>query len=241
MGVPVDCLSVLPGHRRGPERGEPQEAVMWEWLECRYDEATSEIWIRSQERARTNLRGIILGSSLAGSVAALALLLRSGIERPTWREIELFALGWALLTLLVSGGFVLMALRAQAQVIELSIDLASRRYIYQCSTWRRDEVRRGSLDELADVQLSSEEVRDGVAPPFRQLFIHLRWQDSTRAPVGPLFRRRTGSGRLTAEDDPREFSRILAAALHVPLDDQSAKQRRSPSLKLPPVAALDSL
>lgn len=213
---------------------------MWEWLECRYDEASSEIWVRSPQRARTNLRGIILGASLAGGAAALVILLRSS-ERPGWHEIELFALVWVVLTLLVTAAFVLLALRAQAKIIELYCDLTGRRYIYLCSNWRRDECRRGSLDELADVSLTSEEVRDGLAPPFRQLFIRLRWRDPHRTPVGPLFRRRTGSGRLTGEEDPREFARELAEALRVPLDDQSSKQQRSPSMKLPPVAALDSM
>jgi hypothetical protein len=213
---------------------------MWEWLECRYDEASSEIWIRSPQRARTNRRGIVLGSSLAGGTAALFILLR-GPEPPSWHEIELFALLWVALTLLVSSAFVFVALRAQAHVIELYCDLASRRYMYLSSNWRRDECRRGSLDELADVSLTSEEIRDGLAPPFRQLFIRLRWRDPERAPVGPLFRRRTGSGRLTGEEDPRDFARELAEALRVPLDDQSSQQQRSPSMKLPPVAALDSL
>lgn len=214
---------------------------MSDWLECRYDEATQQIWVRSPQRARTDLRAVVLTASLVGGAGALGILLLSGSRLSVLQELELFALVWVLLTLLITGAFVILALRAQAHFVEMHCDLAHRRYQLLCSSWRRDEHRTGSLDELADVSLTSEEVQDGVAPPFRQLFIRLRWRDPGRPPVGPLVERRTNSGRQIEDHDPRHFARELAAALRVPLDDQSGKQRRSPSMKLPPVAALDSM
>lgn len=225
-----------------PHAGTNQQGgTMSDWLECRYDEATQQIWVRSPSRARTNLRVVILTASLLGGVGGLGLLMLSGTRLSVLQEIELFALVWVLLTLLITCAFVVLALRAQAQVIEMHCDLEHRRYRFLRSSWRRDELRTGSLDEIADVSLTSEEVRDGVAPPFRQLFIRLRWHDPDRPPVGPLVERRTNSGRAIEDHDPLHFARELAAALRVPLDDQSSQQRRSPSMKLPPVAALDSL
>jgi hypothetical protein len=214
---------------------------MSDWLECRYDEAAQQIWVRSPQRARTNLRAVLLGASLAGGLAGLGVLALVNQRLSVLQEIELFALTWVLLTLLITGCFVALALRAQARFVELRCDLTQRCYRFLCSSWRRDDIRTGSLDELADVSLTSEEVRDGVAPPFRQLFIRLRWRDPSRPPVGPLVERRTNSGRAIEDHDPLHFARELAAALRVPLDDQSSKQQRSPSMKLPPVAALDSL
>lgn len=214
---------------------------MSDWLECRYDEATQQIWVRSPQRARTNLRAVVLTASLVGGVGGFGILQLSGPRLSVLQEIELFALVWVLLTLLITAACVILALRAQAHFVEMHCDLAHRRYHLLRSSWRRDETRTGSLDELADVSLTSEEVRDGVAPPFRQLFIRLRWRDPGRPAVGPLVERRTNSGRVIEDHDPLHFARELAAALRVPLDDQSSKQRRSPSMKLPPVAALDSM